>query len=89
MITAGVDLAAMPERTALASIEWARTRAVVRDLVCPADDDVILGAIAQAGKTGIDCPSAGPAPSSISLPRTAPAMSRSPATTPGRDGGGN
>ena len=56
MITAGVDLAATPERTALASIEWARTRAVVRDLVCPADDDVILGAIAQAGKTGIDCP---------------------------------
>ena len=46
----------MPERTALASIEWARTRAVVRDLVCPADDDVILGAIAQAAKTGIDCP---------------------------------
>jgi hypothetical protein len=43
VITAGVDLAAMPERTALASIEWARTRAVVRDLVCPADDDVILG----------------------------------------------
>jgi predicted nuclease with RNAse H fold len=56
VITAGVDLAAMPERTALASIEWARTRAVVRDLVCPADDDVILGAIAQAAKTGIDCP---------------------------------
>ena len=46
----------MPERTALASIEWARTRAVVRDLVCPADDDVILEAIGQAGKTGIDCP---------------------------------
>jgi predicted nuclease with RNAse H fold len=56
VITAGVDLAAMPERTALASIEWARTRAVVRDLVCPAGDDVILGAIGQAGKTGIDCP---------------------------------
>ena len=46
----------MPERTALASIEWARTRAVIRDLVCPADDGVILEAIAQAGKTGIDCP---------------------------------
>jgi predicted nuclease with RNAse H fold len=55
-MTAGVDLAAMPERTALASIEWAGTRAVVRDLVCPADDGVILKAIAQAGKTGIDCP---------------------------------
>jgi len=46
----------MPERTALASIEWAGTRAVVRDLVCPADDGVILDAIGQAGKTGIDCP---------------------------------
>jgi predicted nuclease with RNAse H fold len=56
VITAGVDLAAMPERTALASIEWARTRAVVQDLVWPADDDVILEAIGQAGKTGIDCP---------------------------------
>src|SRR5437879_3961538 len=42
-----MDLAAMPERTALASIEWARTRAVVRDLVCPADDGVILGVIGQ------------------------------------------
>ena len=56
MITAGVDLAAMPERTALASIEWERTRAVIRDLVCPAGDDVILEAIERAGKTGIDCP---------------------------------
>src|SRR5262245_16454164 len=46
----------MPERTALASIEWARRRAVIRDLVCPADDGVILEAIGQAGKTGIDCP---------------------------------
>ena len=38
MITAGVDLAAMPERTALASIEWARTRAVVRDLAAVATE---------------------------------------------------
>ena len=56
MITAGLDLAAMPERTALASIEWAGRRAVIRDLICPADDGVILEAIGQAGKTGIDCP---------------------------------
>lgn len=56
MITAGLDLAAMPERTALASIEWAGRRAVVRDLVCPAGDGVILEAIGRAGKTGIDCP---------------------------------
>jgi predicted nuclease with RNAse H fold len=56
VITAGLDLAAMPERTALAVIEWARTGAAVRDVVCPADDGVILEVIGQAGKTGIDCP---------------------------------
>ena len=56
VITAGLDLAAMPERTALASIEWAGGRAVVLDVVCPADDDVILQVIRQADKTGIDCP---------------------------------
>jgi predicted nuclease with RNAse H fold len=46
----------MPERTALAVIEWARTGAAVRDVVYPADDSVILEVIGQAGKTGIDCP---------------------------------
>lgn len=46
----------MPERTALASIEWAGTRAVVRDIVCPAGDEVILDVIEHADKTGIDCP---------------------------------
>ena len=39
----------MPERTALVSIEWARTRAVVRDVACPADDGVILAAGAVSG----------------------------------------
>lgn len=46
----------MPERTALAIIEWAGTRSVVRDVVCPAGDDAILKVIGQASKTGIDCP---------------------------------
>jgi hypothetical protein len=46
----------MPERTALASIEWAGTRAVVRDIVCPAGNEVILDVIGQVGKTGSDCP---------------------------------
>jgi len=55
-MTAGLDMAAMPERTALASIEWAETRAVIRDVICPADDNVILEVIGQTGKTGIDCP---------------------------------
>ena len=56
MITAGIDLAAVPERTALACIEWTGTRAVVRDVTCPAADDVVLAAIERADKSGIDCP---------------------------------
>lgn len=60
MITAGVDLAAMPERTALASIEWTGGRAVITEVICPADD-VIIKAIAQSDKTGIDCPLRWPA----------------------------
>jgi predicted nuclease with RNAse H fold len=56
MLTAGVDLAARPERTALVSIEWMADRAIVRDVACPADDTVILKAIDRADKTGMDCP---------------------------------
>jgi hypothetical protein len=48
-------LAAMPERPALASIGWTANRATIRDVIHPADD-VILEAIQQACKTGIDCP---------------------------------
>src|SRR5215472_4681739 len=46
----------MPERTALASIEWTSTHAVIRDVICPASDNVILDAIERADKSGIDCP---------------------------------
>ena len=56
MITAGVDLAARPARTALASIEWTARQAIIRDVIYPAGDDVILKAIQWACKTGIDCP---------------------------------
>ena len=56
VITTGVDLAARPERTALASIEWTAGRAIIRDVTYPADDDVILKAIDRADMTGIDCP---------------------------------
>ena len=56
MITAGIDLAARPKGTALVTMGWARTGAVIQDIICPADDDVILGAIEHADKTGIDCP---------------------------------
>ena len=61
MITAGVDLAAQPERTAVASIKWTAGRAVVEDVARPAYDKVILQAVERAGKTGVDCPFGWPA----------------------------
>jgi hypothetical protein len=39
VITAGVDLAAQPERTAVATIKWTAGRAVIEDVVCRADDE--------------------------------------------------
>lgn len=56
MITAGVDLAAEPKKTAVAVIEWTHDRAVVRDLVLNADDASIVDVVRAAHKTGIDCP---------------------------------
>lgn len=52
----------MPKRTALARIEWTTDRAVIRDVICPAGDDVILQNAGQADKTGIDCPLGWPGP---------------------------
>lgn len=45
MITAGVDLAAQPERTAVATINWTAGHAVIEDVARPADDNVILQAV--------------------------------------------
>ncbi len=54
-LTVGIDLA-KPERTGIAWINWKPGRAVVTNLICGADDPVILAAISQADKAGIDCP---------------------------------
>jgi predicted nuclease with RNAse H fold len=61
MLTVGVDLAAEPAGTAVASIRWSPGRAEVTDLVVGADDDAILDAIRAAAKAGIDCPLGWPA----------------------------
>jgi predicted nuclease with RNAse H fold len=61
MLTVGIDLAAKPERTGIAWITWQPGRAVVTNLICGADDRVILAAISQADKAGIDCPLGWPA----------------------------
>jgi predicted nuclease with RNAse H fold len=56
VITAGVDLAAQPKRTAVAAIKWTAGCAVIEDVVCCADDEAILQVVKRADKTGIDCP---------------------------------
>ena len=56
MITAGVDLAAQPERTAVATIKWTAGRTVIENVVCRADDEDLLELVRPASKTGIDCP---------------------------------
>jgi predicted nuclease with RNAse H fold len=56
VLTLGIDLAAQPEQTALAWIEWLPGQAIVRDACWGADDKAILAAMAEADKVGIDCP---------------------------------
>jgi predicted nuclease with RNAse H fold len=56
VLAVGVDLAAEPMRTALATVVWKAGRAEITELTCGADDDVILAALADADKAGIDCP---------------------------------
>jgi Protein of unknown function (DUF429) len=56
VLTVGVDLAAEPERTAVARIAWSRGRAVIEDVIWGAGDDLVLDAVGRAGKAGIDCP---------------------------------
>jgi predicted nuclease with RNAse H fold len=61
MLTIGIDLAAEPAGTALATIEWSPGRARVREVVVGVDDAVLLDRIGRADKAGIDCPLGWPA----------------------------
>jgi predicted nuclease with RNAse H fold len=57
MITAGVDLAAQPERTAACRIEWADGRAAVIDLAArDVDDERIAALLTASERTGVDVP---------------------------------
>ena len=56
MRTVGIDLAAEPKHTGVAWIDWELGCATVANLICGADDRVILDAISRADKAGIDCP---------------------------------
>jgi predicted nuclease with RNAse H fold len=56
VLTAGVDLAADPAGTAVASLSWSAGGATVSVVALPADDDTIVELAGRAGKIGIDCP---------------------------------
>ena len=56
MITAGVDLATEPARTALATVRWSSGRASVLSLSLGVDDANIAEAALSAAKLGLDCP---------------------------------
>jgi predicted nuclease with RNAse H fold len=56
VLTVGIDLAADPERTAVAWVEWREGRGVVRKVLRGADDETLLTALAEADKAGIDSP---------------------------------
>lgn len=56
MQTLGIDLAAQPEKTGVAWLEWTVGKARVTELNVGASDESLLKAMTTAGKTGIDCP---------------------------------
>jgi predicted nuclease with RNAse H fold len=63
MITAGVDLAASPAKTAIARVEWVNgAGARLLTVHERAEDEAIIEAVRSAAKTGIDCPLGWPAP---------------------------
>ena len=55
MLTAGIDLAAEPKGTALAIIEWSKTKATLIDLQLNVKDEAIVQAALNVDKLGIDC----------------------------------
>jgi predicted nuclease with RNAse H fold len=56
VITVGIDLAAEPVKTGVASIEWIDGGANVADVRLGASDDELVTAIRESEKAGIDCP---------------------------------
>lgn len=55
-MTVGVDLAAEAVRTAVAWLDWSPGRARLERVEAGAGDDLIVEAVMDAAKAGIDCP---------------------------------
>jgi predicted nuclease with RNAse H fold len=85
MRTVGIDLAAEPKHTGVAWIDWEPGCATVTNLICGADDRVILDAISHAGKAGIDCPLGWPVDFIAFLATHQNGEAGSPAGETGRD----
>jgi Protein of unknown function (DUF429) len=85
--TIGVDLAAEPTGTAIASIEWLPEQATVSGLVIGADDGQVIDAVLGADKAGIDCPLGWPMSFVESSRHIAMVMSASLRTSIAADGG--
>jgi predicted nuclease with RNAse H fold len=56
VITVGIDLAAEPDQTAVAVLEWTASGARVRSLQVGVNDDEIIESTRDAAKAGLDCP---------------------------------
>ncbi|MGW0590973.1 DUF429 domain-containing protein [Streptosporangium sp. NPDC002607] len=56
MLTVGVDLATKVDKTAVAWLDWSADSARVCRVETLADDELIIEAIKDADKAGIDCP---------------------------------
>ncbi len=56
MRTVGVDLAAEPNRTAMAVVEWSEGEARVESVILRVRNDAITAAILDSDRAGIDAP---------------------------------
>ncbi|MGN9843590.1 DUF429 domain-containing protein [Nonomuraea sp. H19] len=56
MLTVGIDLAAEATRTAVAWLDWSPGRARLARVEVAVDDGLIVDAVMEARKAGIDCP---------------------------------
>jgi predicted nuclease with RNAse H fold len=60
--TVGVDLAAEPKRTAVATVDWSAGRAALASGVVGQTDDDVIAAMTGAQRVGLDCPIGWPEP---------------------------
>lgn len=86
MSVTGIDLAAEPDKTAVAQLDWTSTGAIVRELILGAEDDALIAALHGTDKAGIDCPLGWPTPFVAFMSNHHAAHASDAAAIQGRDG---